>query len=505
MEEQAPRVFVSYSHDSPDHKRWVADLATKLMASGINVVFDQWELRLGDDLPKFMERGVRDSDRVLMICTEPYVHKADDGKGGVGYEAMIVTGELVEDLGTAKFIPLVRQSTSPKSKPASVSTRLHIDFSEDADFEAAFELLIRELHSEPISRKPALGPNPFAARRAAEKLDAIEEPLTDEARSELAPAHEAHPDIGLTYEKALQIAQKGDLVQWRRLIQSMRPKVSEALVEWRSNVEPAFPGKWDEFLPMAKDGVQTYAPLIAIALAGIESGQPKFTNQRAILDDILYPKNWTRGGLTVIVDFPTTLAFVYQGLHGATCMVSSQPNIALKLVTSSIEFPGWQERIPMWSHHGVMGWPEGFKGEATTGWKSLAALAENWGWLLEIFGDSDEYRSALSAYYMMLNLFEYVEALVTLDRATMNEKEMRLEIPLCYESESDDVKRRAYSILLSDPDALRAIWRDRNVSDDHVKSNWDSWLRVCSGFISNVYPYSHRYSITHKDVISDLI
>jgi hypothetical protein len=30
-----------------------------------------------------------------MICIGPYVRKADDSEGGVGYEAMIVTGELV--------------------------------------------------------------------------------------------------------------------------------------------------------------------------------------------------------------------------------------------------------------------------------------------------------------------------------------------------------------------------------------------------------------------------
>lgn len=37
-----------------------------------------------------------------MICTEPYVEKANAGKGGVGYEAMIVDGELIRDLGTKR-------------------------------------------------------------------------------------------------------------------------------------------------------------------------------------------------------------------------------------------------------------------------------------------------------------------------------------------------------------------------------------------------------------------
>jgi len=69
---------------------------------------------LGDDVPKFMEKSVSSSDRVLMICTEPYVRKADDGVGGVGYEAMVVTGELVKNIGTSKFIPVIRQKAVRK-------------------------------------------------------------------------------------------------------------------------------------------------------------------------------------------------------------------------------------------------------------------------------------------------------------------------------------------------------------------------------------------------------
>ena len=30
-----PKVFVSYSHDSPEHKKWVIDLSTRLMSNGL--------------------------------------------------------------------------------------------------------------------------------------------------------------------------------------------------------------------------------------------------------------------------------------------------------------------------------------------------------------------------------------------------------------------------------------------------------------------------------------
>jgi TIR domain len=90
-----PQVFISYSHDSDEHKAWVADLARFLVSNGIDVIIDAWNLRRGEDIPKFMEDGLSSADRVLMICTERYVEKADGALGGVGYEKMIVTAELM--------------------------------------------------------------------------------------------------------------------------------------------------------------------------------------------------------------------------------------------------------------------------------------------------------------------------------------------------------------------------------------------------------------------------
>ncbi len=114
-----PVVLVSSSHDSEEHKKWVRDFAMALRDGGIDVILDQWEIGPGDDVPKFMEQSVRRALRVIMVCTEEYVRKADDGKGGAGYEAMVVTGELVRDLGTRKFIPVIRQTgATPSSQRA---------------------------------------------------------------------------------------------------------------------------------------------------------------------------------------------------------------------------------------------------------------------------------------------------------------------------------------------------------------------------------------------------
>ena len=139
-----PKVFISYSHDTPEHRRWVSELSAKLHRKGVNIILDQWELRPGDDVTQFMERGIKDSDRVLVICTDGYVRKANAGEGGVGYEAMIITRKLAEDLGTNKFIPIIRQAVGEDKTPAFLGTRVHTDFTTEDRFDENFQELLHE-------------------------------------------------------------------------------------------------------------------------------------------------------------------------------------------------------------------------------------------------------------------------------------------------------------------------------------------------------------------------
>ena len=134
IENNIPTVFISYSHDSKVHKQWVLELAQKLRQNGVDIIIDQWDLDPGDDAVKFMEYWVQNSDRVLMICTEPYVNKVNEGEGGAGYEATIVTQELVRNSGTKKFIPIIRQSQGSYVLPTCVGTRMAVNLTDSPEF-----------------------------------------------------------------------------------------------------------------------------------------------------------------------------------------------------------------------------------------------------------------------------------------------------------------------------------------------------------------------------------
>ncbi|MFN9934142.1 MAG: TIR domain-containing protein [Cyanobacteriota bacterium] len=112
-----PRVFLSYSHDSEAHRAWVLLQVGRLRQGGVEVTLDQWDLLYGADVVRFMDLGIRDADRVLMVCTANYVAKAEERKGGAGYEGMIVTGYVPRATDTIKFVPIVRGNSGEPLAP----------------------------------------------------------------------------------------------------------------------------------------------------------------------------------------------------------------------------------------------------------------------------------------------------------------------------------------------------------------------------------------------------
>lgn len=155
-----PKVFISYSHDSQEHKQWILELATRLRNHGVDAIIDQWELRPGDDLPHFMETHLASSDYVVMVCTDKYVEKANAGSGGVGYEKMIITSELLSGIDNNKIVPIIRQFGT-HSVPTFLKTKLFVNFSNDDNFEFSFDELVRTFHDAPLFQKPEVGNNPF--------------------------------------------------------------------------------------------------------------------------------------------------------------------------------------------------------------------------------------------------------------------------------------------------------------------------------------------------------
>lgn len=148
IQEGVPTVFISYSWDDEDHKRWVRKMADDLRNKyNICSLLDQYE-PAGFDLVEFMNKGIRLANRVLMIGTPFYKQKSENGIGSGGkYEGSLITIEIYHNTDTFKFIPILRRGDDFKGSFITIaSTRKGFDFRDDSLYESKMQELVNDIY-----------------------------------------------------------------------------------------------------------------------------------------------------------------------------------------------------------------------------------------------------------------------------------------------------------------------------------------------------------------------
>ncbi len=152
----ATKVFLSYSWDDETHKAWVARLARDLRRDGVETRLDRWHSELGDSLPAFMEREIRDNDYVVIVCTPGYRRKSDAGTGGVGFEGAIMTGEIAARGNHRKYIPVLARGAWSEAAPSWLRGKRYADLSSAARYAESYGELLRTLQGRK-SEVPPIG------------------------------------------------------------------------------------------------------------------------------------------------------------------------------------------------------------------------------------------------------------------------------------------------------------------------------------------------------------
>ena len=486
-----PKVFISYSHDSPEHRRWVSELGAQLRHNGVDAILDQWDLGPGDDVTRFMERGIVDSDRVLVVCTEQYVRKASAGEGGVGYERMIVTAQLVQDLGTDKFIPVIRQASGKEKTPTFLGTRVYIDFRNDSQFESEFDKLIHELHRVPVIEKPPLGKNPFAQLPSGQEAPPIEGSGTQlpEIPAQVGSASEA-------YSAAVKLARAGDVLGWRHLVKGIKPSVFRSLVQRRQEGLAGETPTGKEKIETVDEAVGIISPLISVALAGVESGREQFRDQKSILDVLLNTVGWRAAGPVGWVDIAFALGYVYHSLHGGLSLITNQLDLALSLARVKIPDLRTQGPLHVWKKHYLMGWSASLGDNCTKSWQYLSTAYEKWEWLVPIFEDESEYRTSLVAYYMALSIHELASRIASDQPDTFSTFN---NVPLTFLSEDYSITQQAITMIRNQKEPTQ-LWTCLNVTREQMESSWRHWI---SAYEERLWGGNERQrnSIARRDLI----
>lgn len=158
--DKALRVFVSYSRTSREHERWVEELATFLRTNGIDARLDSWHLRRGMDIPQWMTNELALAERVVLVSDEKYAEKANGRLGGVGWETMIVQGDISNlPPDSSKYLVIVRSQNVQDGLPIYLRTKFVIHWPASSYDSQNKQTLLRELYN--AVKPPPLGPKPI--------------------------------------------------------------------------------------------------------------------------------------------------------------------------------------------------------------------------------------------------------------------------------------------------------------------------------------------------------
>jgi hypothetical protein len=159
MAPDPPKVFISYSHDSPEHAQYVLQLANRLRADGIACMIDQYLLVPEEGWPRWMDKQIRDSDFVVMVCTETYCQRVmGEEQPGLGRGArweghLIYEAIYTADTRNTKFIPVWFEASGSQWIPSVLRSTNYYDLRTNDGYEE----LYRRLTDQPRAIKPEVG------------------------------------------------------------------------------------------------------------------------------------------------------------------------------------------------------------------------------------------------------------------------------------------------------------------------------------------------------------
>jgi hypothetical protein len=156
----ATKVFISYSHDSPEHMARVLFFSDNLRKKGVDCQLDQYEEAPPEGWPRWCKNQVTQSEFVLAVCTATYERRYDGneevGQGkGVVYEGYVITQLIYDNQGqNTKFVPVLFSAADFAHVPIDLKGSSIYDLSNPE----LYTKLYARLTKQKLITKPELGP-----------------------------------------------------------------------------------------------------------------------------------------------------------------------------------------------------------------------------------------------------------------------------------------------------------------------------------------------------------
>lgn len=147
------KVFISYSHDSPEHSEFVLQLSERLRQDGLDSQIDRYcNGTPAEGWQRWMEQQLENADYVLLVCTPLYLKrfkgKDTEAGRGVNFEGIIISQTLYDNhYRNTKFLPVIPVNGSIGDVPRALKDFSYLLFDQ---YEKLYRVLTDQ-HATPAS------------------------------------------------------------------------------------------------------------------------------------------------------------------------------------------------------------------------------------------------------------------------------------------------------------------------------------------------------------------
>lgn len=123
-----PKVFISYSHDSDEHRDFVRAISNRMRDEGLECQIDQYITGSPPEgWHRWMEKQIEQVDFVLLVCTPNYLkrYRGEEREGGrgVAFEGIVISQTLYNNYyHNTKFIPVIPANGSLDHVPVPLQS-----------------------------------------------------------------------------------------------------------------------------------------------------------------------------------------------------------------------------------------------------------------------------------------------------------------------------------------------------------------------------------------------
>jgi TIR domain len=150
-------VFISYSHDSDEHREKALGLAARLRQDGVDAQLDHYVNGTPEQgWPRWMLDRLDKADFVLVVCTETYYrrfrgHEVPGRGRGADWEGALITQEIYDSKSrTVKFVPVLLEAGQEPFIPEPLRGQTFYELTSEETYQELYHFLLGQAAVEPI-------------------------------------------------------------------------------------------------------------------------------------------------------------------------------------------------------------------------------------------------------------------------------------------------------------------------------------------------------------------